>query len=429
MLYTNCQEAPANLPARAIELEISVGKLVERGSIAEAVPLQREALKLAPRDPRLIANLASLLRMTGDLAEAGVRAMEALKLQPINELAAQLVTDLCSPRDLAQVIPELEQAIQASRLPPEALASLHYACGRARHRMGDYDRSFWHASLGAALRRSRLDYDVDNDIAVIDHIIASHCPPTLPSASYQPKASIIFVSGLPRSGTTLMEQLILRGSSASSIGERSNLQDAIGLEMRAKRLGAANRAEAAGKSVEIDARKMFEHYIKSINSLEIKERLIVDKTPMNALFSGLIAAGHGGARNVQMQRSPQDSLIGIFRTDFHGLYPFSLNLKDLAKYISAFNRLTRHWLETLPESLFRVVSYEHLASFPAEVLPTIFEFLGLTWDDTVLHSNARQTIAVSASAAQIRSEVHSSYIAAWRHYEQQVAEVADLLEL
>lgn len=414
---------------RLDRLEARAALLIDQGAIAEAVPLLRRALDLAPHDARRIANVASLLRMTGELAEATELSRRALRIDPLNILAVSLAADLCDTSELARLIPSIEIALDKHQFASDEAASLHYSCAKARHRMSDYEHSFRHASFGAAIRRATIKYDVDADIAVIDRIIATHRPPKLQSAPSLPANNVIFVSGLPRSGTTLMEQLVLRSGGISSIGERSNLQQAIGQEMRALALGAGNRSEAAANAAELNATRVFAKYIGSTQLLGVTSKRFVDKTPMNSLYAGLIAAAHGGVRHVMLKRDRRDVLTGIFRTDFHGLYPFALDLADLAKYVRAFDRLVAHWSNVLSSELFHVMNYERAVSEPYREIPAIFSFLGLQWHPNVLKSGLKNTIAVSASATQVRADVNNSSVGSWRNYEREISSIEHLLEV
>lgn len=391
---------------------------VEAGALRVAERLYRQLRDAEPRDSGRHYDHATVLRMVGDLAGASAATLRALELDPEFIEAFHLLTDL-DGRDCREPwLNRFEALARSARLDPEREVRLHYALGAARDRRAEYDRAFEHLLRGGRLARSRIAYRVEDDLAVIDALVRTHRPARLePAVRGAPTRGPVFVVGLPRSGTTLIEQLLLRAPETASAGETAALSLAT-MEAGRRDLSPrpSSRLDLVERAFALDLPTLGADYLRRVKVYRGAAARLIDKTPFNFLYAALILAALPDARIVMLRRDPRDSIAGIFRTHFGGLYPYSYDPMELAHYVAAFNRLADHWRSVLPDDRYFELQYERFVSEPSAQGRALFAFVGLSWDESRLDAGHHR-IATTASAAQVRQPISSAHRGAWRHYE------------
>jgi tetratricopeptide (TPR) repeat protein len=300
-----------------------------------------------------------------------------------------------------------------------------YALAKELEDLGRHDESFHYLREGAELRRSRLSYDVAVDEAVMSRIEAVHDSSFLagedsPSTARQ---TPVFVLGLPRSGTTLVERIISAHSAVEGLGEITTL--ALALTCVAG--PHADRDELIDRSASLDFARLGELYSEGIDGLGSGSGYLVNKTPPNFLYLGLIRKALPGARVIHMRRHPVDSCYAIYKTLFRMGYPFSYRLQDVGRYYIAYHRLMAHWRSTIPGA-FMDVDYERLIHDQEGETRRILEYLELDWEDGCLDFHRHSGPAATASAAQVRQPIYSSSVDLWRKYEKQLTPFANRLQ-
>lgn len=366
------------------------------GQHARALDLFHAAARIKPNNPQLLYNLAVAERMLGLLEEAERHCDQAVRRDPHFHLAYSLRSDLRHQTAGRNHIAELEGLI-ARTGGAEGEVLLRFALGKEYDDIGDYANAFRHFAAGAALKGRGSRYRVADDIAAIDRIVATN--PSVHSANGFDGDDPIFIVGLPRSGTTLVERIVATHSRVRSAGELGAFPTEL------QRLGTGSPT-ALGRAYSQSARQ-FE---------ELASGRFIDKFPDNYLHCGAIHAALPKARIIAVRRHPADSCFALFRTHFIGKYPFSYDLEDLADYYAAFDRLMAHWKTILPSDVFIEIAYEDLVSDLESQSRSILAFLDLPWEETVLRFHESRTASTTASAVQIRRPVYTSSVGKWRNY-------------
>ena len=232
----------------------------------------------------------------------------------------------------------------------------------------------------------------------------------------------IFILGLPRSGTTLVDRIISSHSQIDSLGEHKTLPFAL---MKAAG-GDTAKKNLIKRSTEIDFSNFGMRYCEGIDGFGSAAPRLVDKTPQNFLYLGLIQLAMPEARIIHMRRQAMDSCYAIYKTLFRAGYPFSYSLQDLGRYYIAYDRLMAHWRKTIPGA-FIDVDYETLISDQEGETRRILDYLDLGWEDACLEFHRHEGPAATASAAQVRQPVYSSSVGLWRKYEKQLTPFANKL--
>jgi hypothetical protein len=270
--------------------------------------------------------------------------------------------------------------------------------------LDDQARAFDHVEAGSQLHRGSISYDGAVEIAEIDQIIRTQTRAWLNSC---PRgfcgADPIFVLGLPRTGTTLVERIIGSHRAMVSAGETN----AFAVELRRATKTASNRLNLAD---------IGNRYVDSVMAFRVPtNRRFIDKTLQNYLYCGMIHAALPRAKIILVRRHPLDTCWAIYKAHFQGKFSFSYNQIELAEYYLAFRRLAQHWKSVLPSDVLLEINYEDIVSHPAAQSRRLIEFAGLPWDEQVLRFHESQAPSATASAVQIRRPIYATSVGKWRH--------------
>ena len=410
-------------------LEQLASVFIQADAIHEATILLGRALELDPGNATRNYNVATGLRMLGDLEMSRQKAEAALKADPDFVEAFHLLIDLGPVPNFSAHVIRMEALCKSETLHPLRQRRLHAAMGQAYHNLGEFAQAFKHFRAGGRLARRFAPYSVEHDLASLDALVKNHRTERLrPSKTAAQSCRPLFVFGLPRSGTTLIEQIILRSGGVASAGERTELATAV-IERSKRDLSPSpiNRLALIQRCTDIDLPQLGRDYLGLMTNYASYQPCLIDKTPLNYLYAGLIHSALPKAQMLMLRRRPRDSLVAIFRGFFSGLYPFADDPVDLARYICAFDRLADHWYKTLPANRYREISYEKFVTAPEAEGQALFLFLGRPWNSRVLAPNRANTASTSASATQIRKEISTSSIDVWKSYEPYLARALDML--
>jgi len=369
-----------------------------------ALGLARRAVALQPDAPQYLFNLAATERMLGLLDAAQTHCDAAIAAAPGFAPAHYIRADLRSWTPSCNHIAEMEALLAAGGLDWRAQTSLRYALARECEDVGDDDRAFAHVAAGAALWRANIPYDARAEIATIDRLIASGGQSA--GGLGRVEAAPIFVCGLPRTGTTLIERLVSSHSAVASVGETG----AFVAEARRALRQYPQKPDMDG----LGAR-----YIGVVESVYTPRKpRFVDKTLQNYLHCGFIAAALPKAKIILVERDPFDTAWALYKAHFNGGFLFSYDLEDLADYCRAWRRLVAHWTSTLPPERLLTVTYEDIVGDLPVQSRRIAAFLGLPYEEEMLRFHESRAPSATASAVQVRRPIYDSSIGRWRRQAQ-----------
>jgi tetratricopeptide (TPR) repeat protein len=419
-----------SLVCRAVELETGVADAYDGLAFVSlalraherANYLYRRATEIEPRTPRFWYNLACSERSFGRLAEAEAACDSAIALDPAQYPSYLLRSELRVQSADANHVEQLQGLLAQPELSFQGKLFLGYALGKELDDLRRFDAAFHWFSTAARARRSRLQYDISADELKLRRIAAVYSADAAAignGSNVVDSSRYIFVLGLPRTGTTLVERILTGLAGVTTNGETENFSRSL---LEATPPGAADIFERAS-GAPADAVAMA--YARRANGPAPANK-IVEKLPMNYLYVGAIRRALPEARIVLLRRSPLDSCFAMYRTLFREAYPFTYDFEDLARYYAAYEQLIRHWRALLGEQLVEVV-YEDLVREPRQVGAELARRCGVAWTDEAINIQNNAAVSLTASAAQIRRPIYGTSSGRWRYYQPHLEGLIDAL--
>jgi tetratricopeptide (TPR) repeat protein len=392
------------------------------GDYQRSNAMYRRAVALAPDDWRFWHNLASSERSLGRLREAEEAADRTIALDRTRYANYLLRSELRVQTDDRNHVADLQRELARHDVDDRARMFLGYALAKELDDLQRYDEAFQSLAAASRIRRRNLQYDVALDQRKLQRI-EEVFPRALVRATATDAGSsrFIFIVGLPRSGTTLLEHMLTGLDGVRSNGETENFSQAL--------LAAAprDRGDVFANAAAADAGAVGARYAeladREMRNVPIS---VIDKLPMNYLYLGAIHRALPNAKLVLVSRDPLDSCFAMYRTLFGEAYPFTYDFEDLARYYAAYERLMDHWRACLGDVLCEI-TYEELVKQPAQVGARVAEYCGLQWREHAVQIENRSLVSTTASAAQVRRPIYSSSSGRWRRYERHLGPLLQAL--
>jgi tetratricopeptide (TPR) repeat protein len=392
--------------------------------VQEAEACCQRALDIDPNYVAAVVLLAELQSDRGQFADAGASYRRALAIEPDSPEAWAGLAGLKRMTDADTAWLREAQRVAALPLAPRSELPLRYALGKYFDDIADYGAAFANYRRANDLARmGRPPYDRRAVTEGVDRLIAAYsedwimCPRPGASASRRP----VFIVGMPRSGTTLAEQILASHGAVFGAGELPFWNTAASRHAAARRASLASEDEAALLAT------LAEEYLDLLTSLSVDASRVVDKMPGNFLYLGLLCAALPKARIIHLQRDPIDTCLSIYFQNFSAAHPYANDLDDLAHYYGEYLRIMEHWRHALPVGTMLEVSYEALVHDPESTSRALMEFIGLPWEASCLDFYRTIRHVSTFSKWQARQAISTAPVARWRHYEQFVGPLQTLL--
>jgi Flp pilus assembly protein TadD len=382
------------------------------GRVAEAETLCRRAVQIAPDFAEAHNALGAILHDLGRLDAARLQMQQALDLAP-QRLTFHLslaVTKRYQADDPHLV--QLQALLQSGAARPDKeQLCLHFALAKAYEDIGEKDRSFAHLLVGNRLKRQQSPYDEPATLALLARIKAVFSAELLRELAPDPAPAggPIFIVGMMRSGSTLVEQILASHPQVWGAGELSLLRQAI-----TEVLGSGAYPEAVAGSPPSELARLGSHYRAALRAEQPNAARITDKFLHNFLYCGLIRMVLPDARIIHTSRDPVDTCLSCFSKLFAGNQPFAYDLAELGRYWRAYDGLMRHWRQVLAPDFMLDVHYEEVVDDLEGQARRILAHCGLPWDDACLDFHKTDRAVRTASALQVRQPIYRSSVGRWR---------------
>lgn len=392
-----------------------------QGRLEEALEAYDQAIsRRTPGFEAALENKALLLTALGRLAESLQTTDQALAFDPNSVAAWHIRAQLkkFTPADAEIEAMEAVLAAREQQLCVEDRARLRFALGKACLDAGAAERAFVHLHEGNRLKRSALDYDAESTERWILQIARAFTPDLMArlAGAGDSTQAPVFIVGMPRSGTTLVEQILASHPEVYGAGELRLLRDLVaGISVSAPE-GPVGYPQLLAQLDPQDLAPLGRHYAERLCALAPGRPRVVDKEPLNFLYCGLIHLILPNARIVHCRRNAVDTCLSCYTKPFLGELDFAYDLRELGLYYRHYEGLMAHWRALLPPERFMEVDYEALVEDLEGEGRRLVAFCGLEWNEACLAFHQTPRHIVTASAAQVREPLYRTSVGRWKSY-------------
>ncbi len=387
------------------------------GHLEDAVTACRTAITLRPDFVQAVTALGEGLMELGELDLARVEFERAIALAPDQPGAHLRLVNLGKVQPGAAELARLEKLLpRAESYPPQQEAQLQYALAKAYDDIGARERAFRHVLRGSEVERARIRYDEAATLAGFTRMQEVFNRDLIASRRGQgnPSATPVLIIGMPRSGSTLVEQILSSHPAIFGGGERRELSEIVHRHFRA-RLGSVPFPQAVWTTTQVELRQLGAEYAATLQMLAPAAARVTDKMLGNVLLAGLIHLMLPNARIIHTLRDPVDTCLSCFTRLFaDGDLAFSYDLGELGRYYRGYRALMKHWRAVLPDGVLLDVRYEALVDDVETEAQRLVAHCGLPWDDRCLEFHKTRRAVRTASLVQVRQPIYRTSVGRWR---------------
>ena len=414
-------------PGRAGPLRVLADVQTKTGDVSGAIETFQEALALDSEDPRIRLGLGDACESAGRFRQARQQYLAILRREPESPLALARLLQLREGEVSTDLVETARRLARDPATPEDGRIRLDIALGYHADRAGDYRQAFAHLRRGYDAQARRDPFDSDGYSRAIDRIID-----ILDDTFYREAADSgleserpVFVVGMPRSGTTLTEQILASHPRVAAGGEMSMLLKV------SYQIGEFSRSgkpypEGLRTTGRIALRRMGRRYLEQLDKVSPSADRVTDKLPFNFMHLGVIALLFPGAKVVHCRRHPLDNCLSCYFTSFADQIRFANRLDTLGRYFLDYHRLMAHWQRVLPIEILDL-PYERLVDDTEGQVRRLLAHCGLEWDDACLAFYNTERGVRTPSRWQVRQPIYRGSVDRWHNYAEELAPLRDLL--
>ena len=419
-------------PENAEGLTVLGQVLHETDRYDEAMEVLERALAKNPDSPEALNFYGVALKSVGRLDEAREYILKALQLNKGMYGAYANLNDLVdfSEGPGEELFDRMDAIFQNSRnRRSEAFLPLHFAYAKALEDRGEHEKALEHYVIGGRMKRAQLDYKESETFGFFDSIRAAFPKEVFEDRKFagldDPRPT--FIVGMPRSGSTLVEQILSSHSDVYGAGEVKYLSRALG-QLRDRFPSLPKFPTMIGKVTPAQLEIVGKGYQQALSNGAGDAKRITDKLLTNYFFVGLINLIFPNAKIIHTQRDPVDTCLSGFTKLFKDDMPHSYDLGELGRYYGKYRELMKHWEDVLPEGTLITVQYEDVVADTEKEARRLIEFLGLPWDDKCVDFHKSNRPVKTASVAQVRKPIYSTSVKRWTKYGDGLQPLVDAIE-
>lgn len=380
-------------------------------SASEVTKLQEYAGRL--NSAKVYTELARAYRLLGNKQQVMHYAQLAMNMGDELGEAHKLYFDSCKIESMEDLQP-LEVALKKSDLTDFARINIHYSMSKGLEALKNYKLSLEHLEQANSLRRKEFKYTTAESVKLFDMLKQAYSKSNIEKtqADSELGKGLVFILGMPRSGTSLVEQIIASHSSVYGAGE---LEIARQIWKSTKSSTEAKfHMQLLNKSLK-EKEEIGQIYLDQIEAMKGNAAVLTDKMPHNFLMLGLIATVLSKAKIIHCKRHPVANCLSIYKADFKTSHGYAFNQKELAEYHNLYESLMDHWREVLPDRFYEV-KYEDLTSNQEEETRKLVDYCDLEWEDACLNFHFNKRAVKTVSAYQVRQKMHNKSVDLWKRY-------------
>jgi len=421
--------AAKGLLASALTLDTIAVAYSKIGLHQQAIPFFKQAVKLKPKNSMFHYNLAISQTFVGDFSDARCSHEKVIKLAPDfckSYAALSSLGGITKDNNNIERLTELYQRISDE----DDKLNIGHALAREYEALKEYDRAFEYLNSAKRSKLQAINYKFAEDQQMFDGLQQAFTSTDLSLKDGFNTKEALFVVGMPRSGTTLVERIISQHSDVTSAGELGYFGSLL------KTMGGSTSArlldqETIAASKKISFAELGKSYIEQTRCLTGQTKKFVDKMPLNVLYAGFIFQALPQAKIVCLDRGPLDTIVSNYRQLFSAnssSYNYAYDLTSTAEFYIEFKKITQMWMKLFPNN-FYLVNYEKLVNDPVVEAKKMIEFCGLDWQEDCLNIHNNTAPVATASAVQVRQPINNKSVGNWQKYDTYLDEVKSILNL
>lgn len=399
---------------------------LQQGHAEDAMRICRQALEESPGNPDLLVARANIHERLDELDEAWAIINPLAQSNPNNVAVTLKYAKLAKRNNAAGIaIDKLESLLQQESLDLQDQTKLHFAAGALYDSLREYDRAFSHYSMANSSKAGV--FDMVSWRQMIDELVdvfSEHYLSRAPHAGTRSERPV-FIVGMPRSGTTLTEQILSRHPAVHAAGELPYMKELV--KSIPAEIGTTMAYPAcAGQLTESVLDRLAATYLNRLDNLSRTAKRVSDKIPGNFLHLGLIEQLFPEARIIHCTRDPADTCLSNYVRDLGGGASYSSDLTILGEYYCAYRHLMAHWLKVVRLPIMEV-KYEEMVKSQESVSKSMVEFCGLEWDERCLTFYDNKRVVDTPSYDQVRRPIYTDSVQKWRKYEKHLSALISAL--
>ncbi len=390
----------------------------ENGQEQLALDCLKKADEISPGNPEILMRLGSLYSQVGDLKNSIQSLKASIAANPDQAEAYRLLAGLKKFTAEDPDVQAFQAAFDRNQGLPEPEMHLGFALGKAYEDTGKYQQAFNYWNIGNRRRRDKIEYEVDTDILLTRKIRTFFSPGTFASyQGYQDQTeSPIFIVGMMRSGTTLIEQILASHSQVYAAGEWGFINNY-----------ARNHRRFLDDAGLPDLEEFAKGYLASLPEQAGQAARFVDKLPINFLWVGYIKAMFPNARIINLRRDPRDVALSVYKNYFVSEgNQYAYDLTELGQFYMLYLEMMDHWRRVLPGAIYDI-GYEAVVTDIRTEAENLLAYCGLAWEESVLNFQETERVVKTASLHQVRQKIHTGSVAGWRRFETEMAPFIDVM--
>jgi tetratricopeptide (TPR) repeat protein len=424
-----CKIVLARDPTNGEALTVLGGIKHELDEFDEALAVLEKAIELHPDAPEARNYYGICLKSVGRLNEAKEQLLKGLELNDSMYGAFSNLNDLVDfskEKDLFNKMEVIMGSVEDQEA--DSLLPLHYAYAKGLDDNGQPEKALQHYIIGGRIKRRQLSYDEKATVSFFSSIKKQFSAEFLKKHSFPgiQDERPLFIIGMPRSGSTLVEQIISSHRAIYGAGEVKHFSRAMG-RIRDRFPALSRYPEMAGEMSDAQLELLGQDYLQALIAPAGDAARITDKLLSNYFFVGLLHILFPQAKFVHTRRDPIDTCLSGFTKLFKDDMPHSYDLGELGRYYRQYDALMKHWEKVLPKGVMKTVQYEDVVADTETTAKDLIAFIGLDWDEKCLAFHKSKRPVKTASVAQVRKPIYKTSVERWRKYGDGLKPLIDII--
>ena len=391
--------------------------LQDKGDLDGAAASYRKALAINPDYAEVHNNIGNLFLAHGNFNDAEKSFNKVLSLKPDYAGAYVQLAFLDKQSDHDREIKKMAALLADEKIGIEDRIELNFSLGKLYEGMGQYEKAFTYIEEGNRLKRDAISYNISDDehlFTRVQEIFNRQLFSAHESSGYR-NATPIFILGMPRSGSTLIEQILASHPEVHGAGEIIYLQDTMA--SFCKNRGLLQFPDCAAELADTDFEGLGRDYVAELRRYSEAAKYVTNKMPHNFIYAGLIKLILPEAKIIHSLRDPRDTCWSIFKNSFHGIHNYAFEQSELGKYYRLYQELMQHWRSVLPGVVFEM-RYEDLVADQEYQTRRLLAYCQLEWHDSCLSFYKTSRPVHTLSSVQVRQPLYNTSVQLWKHHEK-----------